>query len=128
MQVGAGKVGLMAVNLSSRQQVTAHYYWNRRNAAALSHHGVRPQYDPEQGRSAAPILGFTLNTARVGADVHPVVVQTGGPGRSWVSDQGVRYGIDLPEDSLWALGTSPANAAEAPWPQIRMFAPRLVLS
>ncbi|BBZ15019.1 type VII secretion protein EccB [Mycobacterium branderi] len=52
----------MALNLTSRLQVTAHYFWNRRNAAALSHHGVRLEYDPEQRRSAALILGiaFTL--------------------------------------------------------------------
>jgi type VII secretion protein EccB len=49
----------MALNLASRLQVTAHYFWNRRNAAALSHHGVRLEYDPEQRRSAALILGFT---------------------------------------------------------------------
>jgi type VII secretion protein EccB len=48
----------MALNLTSRLQVTAHYFWNRRNAAALSHHGVRLEYDPEQRRSAALILGF----------------------------------------------------------------------
>jgi hypothetical protein len=38
----------MALHLTSRLQVTAHYFWNRRNAAALSHHGVRLEYDPEQ--------------------------------------------------------------------------------
>ncbi|WP_094287333.1 type VII secretion protein EccB [Mycobacterium lehmannii] len=50
----------MALNLTSRLQVTAHYFWNRRNAAALSHHGVRLEYDPEQRRSAALILGVTF--------------------------------------------------------------------
>jgi type VII secretion protein EccB len=50
----------MALNLTSRLQVTAHYFWNRRNAAALSHHGVRMEYDPEQRRAAALILGFTF--------------------------------------------------------------------
>ena len=50
----------MALNLTSRLQVTAHYFWNRRNAAALSHHGVRLDYDPEQRRTSALILGFTL--------------------------------------------------------------------
>ena len=50
----------MALNLTSRLQVTAHYFWSRRNAAALSHHGVRMEYDPEQRRSAALILGFTF--------------------------------------------------------------------
>jgi type VII secretion protein EccB len=50
----------MALNLTSRLQVTAHYFWNRRNAAALSHHGVRLDYDPEQRRTSALILGYTL--------------------------------------------------------------------
>lgn len=50
----------MALNLTSRLQVTAHYFWNRRNAAALSHHGVRLDYDPEQRRLSALILGYTL--------------------------------------------------------------------
>lgn len=50
----------MALNLTSRLQVTAHYFWNRRNAAALSHHGVRLDYDPEQRRLASLILGFAL--------------------------------------------------------------------
>ena len=65
VQVGAGKVGPMALNLTSRLQVTAHYFWNRRNAAALSHHGVRLEYDPEQRRSAALILGFTFTLLAV---------------------------------------------------------------
>jgi type VII secretion protein EccB len=55
----------MALNLASRLQVTAHYFWNRRNAAALSHHGVRLEYDPEQRRSAALILGFALTLLAV---------------------------------------------------------------
>src|SRR5260370_12198568 len=55
----------MALNLTSRLQVTAHYFWNRRNAAALSHHGVRLEYDPEQRRSAALILGFTFTILAV---------------------------------------------------------------
>ncbi len=50
----------MALNLTSRLQVTAHYFWNRRNAAALSHHGVRLDYDPEQRRLSSLILGFML--------------------------------------------------------------------
>ena len=50
----------MALNLTSRLQVTAHYFWNRRNAAALSHHGVRLDYDPEQRRISALVLGYTL--------------------------------------------------------------------
>lgn len=50
----------MALNLTSRLQVTAHYFWNRRNEAALSHHGVRLDYDPEQRRRSALIMGFAL--------------------------------------------------------------------
>lgn len=55
----------MALNLTSRLQVTAHYFWNRRNAAALSHHGVRLDYDPEQRRLAALILGFVLTLVAI---------------------------------------------------------------
>src|ERR1700761_6507720 len=55
----------MALNLTSRLQVTAHYFWNRRNAAALSHHGVRLDYDPEQRRIAALILGFVLTLVAI---------------------------------------------------------------
>ena len=55
----------MALNLTSRLQVTAHYFWNRRNAAALSHHGVRMEYDPVQRRSAALILGFMFTLLAV---------------------------------------------------------------
>lgn len=50
----------MALNLTSRVQVTAHYFWNRRNAAALSHHGVRLAYDPEQRRLSALVLGYVV--------------------------------------------------------------------
>jgi hypothetical protein len=63
--VGAGEVSLVALNLTSRLQVTAHYFWNRRNDAALSHHGVRLEYDPEQRHSAALILGFTFTLLAV---------------------------------------------------------------
>jgi type VII secretion protein EccB len=59
----------MALNLTSRLQVTAHYFWNRRNAAALSHHGVRLDYDPEQRRMAALILGFVLTVLALGLAV-----------------------------------------------------------
>jgi type VII secretion protein EccB len=55
----------MALNLTSRLQVTAHYFWNRRNASALSHHGVRLEYDPEQRRMAGIILGFTFTVLAV---------------------------------------------------------------
>jgi type VII secretion protein EccB len=55
----------MALNLTSRLQVTAHYFWNRRNASALSHHGVRLEYDPEQRRMAGLILGFTFTMLAV---------------------------------------------------------------
>ena len=63
--ITAGKVCAMALNLTSRLQVTAHYFWNRRNAAALFHHGVRLEYDLEQRRSAALILGFTFTLLAV---------------------------------------------------------------
>lgn len=55
----------MALNLTSRLQVTAYYFTNRRNAAALSHHGARLEYDPEQRRMAALILGFTFTILAV---------------------------------------------------------------
>ena len=41
----------------------------------------------------------------------------------WISDQGVRYGIALEDDTLRPLGISPANARQAPWALIRVFAP-----
>lgn len=56
----------MALNLTSRLQVTAHYFWNRRNAAALSHHGVRLAYDPEQRRMTALVLGGFLTIVMIG--------------------------------------------------------------
>jgi len=56
----------MALNLTSRLQVTAHYFWNRRNAAALSHHGVRLDYDPEQRRVSAAVLGVVLLVIAIG--------------------------------------------------------------
>ncbi len=56
----------MALNLTSRVQVSASRFWNKRNAAALSHHGVRLDYDPESRRAAALILGFTLTVVAVG--------------------------------------------------------------
>lgn len=48
----------MALNLASGLQVSAHFFWNRRNAAALSHHGVRMEFDPVQRQRASMILGF----------------------------------------------------------------------
>src|SRR5262245_46738033 len=50
----------MALNLASGLQVSAHFFWNRRNAAALSHHGVRMEFDPVQRQRASLILGFTF--------------------------------------------------------------------
>src|ERR1700759_4039808 len=47
----------MALNLASGLQVSAHFFWNRRNAAALSHHGVRMEVDPVQRQRGALILG-----------------------------------------------------------------------
>jgi type VII secretion protein EccB len=46
----------------------------------------------------------------------------------WISDQGVRYGIELSDESLRSLGIAPANARQAPWPLIRVFAPGPALS
>jgi hypothetical protein len=46
----------------------------------------------------------------------------------WISDQGVRYGIELTDESLRALGLSPVNASQAPWPLIRVLAPGPALS
>jgi len=50
------------LGLASRVQVTAWHFWRRRNAAALSHHGVRMSYDPEARRAAALVCGvlFTV--------------------------------------------------------------------
>src|SRR6185503_12985822 len=50
----------MALNLASGLQVSAHFFWNRRNAAALSHHGVRMEFDPVQRQRASLILGFVF--------------------------------------------------------------------
>ena len=46
----------------------------------------------------------------------------------WISDQGVRYGISLDDETLRALGISPPTARQAPWPLIRVFAPGPALS
>ena len=40
----------------------------------------------------------------------------------WVSDNGVRFGIDADESTLRALGLDPATAVQAPWPLLRTFA------
>jgi type VII secretion protein EccB len=50
----------MALNLASGLQVSAHFFWQRRNAAALSHHGVRMEFDPVQRQRASLILGFVF--------------------------------------------------------------------
>ena len=39
----------------------------------------------------------------------------------WVSDNGVRFGIDADEATLRALGLDPAAAVQAPWPLLRTF-------
>jgi type VII secretion protein EccB len=46
----------------------------------------------------------------------------------WVSDNGVRFGIDPDESTLRALGLDPASAAQAPWPLLRTFAAGPALS
>ena len=40
----------------------------------------------------------------------------------WISPQGVRFGIDWDQETLRALGLSPAIAVQAPWPIVRTFA------
>ncbi len=50
----------MALNLASGLQVSAHFFWQRRNAAALSHHGVRMEFDPVQRQRASLTLGFVF--------------------------------------------------------------------
>jgi type VII secretion protein EccB len=56
----------MALNLVSRVQVTASRFINKRNSTALSHHGVRLEYDPESRRVAALTLGVTLALVATG--------------------------------------------------------------
>ena len=46
----------------------------------------------------------------------------------WVSDNGVRFGIDADEATLRALGLDPATAVQAPWPLLRTFAAGPALS
>ncbi len=46
----------------------------------------------------------------------------------WVSDNGVRFGIDADEATLRALGLDPAAAVQAPWPLLRTFAAGPALS
>ena len=41
----------------------------------------------------------------------------------WISDQGVRYGIELSDEAFNALDVSPDRSQQAPWPLIRAFAP-----
>lgn len=46
----------------------------------------------------------------------------------WVSDNGVRFGIDSDGETLRALGLDPAAAVQAPWPLLRTFAAGPALS
>ena len=46
----------------------------------------------------------------------------------WVSDQGVRYGIELDDSALKPLRIATAAARQAPWVLIRTFAPGPALS
>jgi hypothetical protein len=46
----------------------------------------------------------------------------------WISDQGVRYGLELDDQSLKALGVATASARQAPWVLIRTAAPGPELS
>ncbi len=73
----------MALNLTSRLQVTASRFWNRRTDAALSHHGVRLDYDPEHRRTAALIIGVALSAVGCAvALVMSVLKPAGHPGSS----------------------------------------------
>jgi len=40
----------------------------------------------------------------------------------WVSQQGVRYGVEWDQPTLSALAVDPARAVQAPWPILRTFA------
>ncbi len=46
----------------------------------------------------------------------------------WVSQQGVRYGIDADEKTLQALGLDPRRAVQAPWPVLRILAAGPIIS
>ena len=41
----------------------------------------------------------------------------------WISDQGVRFGIELDQKTLEALGVASAAAVQAPWPLIAVYSP-----
>jgi hypothetical protein len=40
----------------------------------------------------------------------------------WVSENGVRFGIEADDSTLRALGLNPQLAVQAPWPLLRTFA------
>jgi len=46
----------------------------------------------------------------------------------WVSENGVRFGIESDEPTLRALGLNPGAAQQAPWPLLRVFAAGPALS
>jgi type VII secretion protein EccB len=46
----------------------------------------------------------------------------------WISDNGVRFGIEADEATMRALGLDPAAAVQAPWPLLRTFAAGPALS
>jgi hypothetical protein len=46
----------------------------------------------------------------------------------WISPQGVRYGVALDDSALKSLGIATAEARQAPWVLIRVFAPGPALS
>ena len=77
----------MALNLASGLQVSAHFFWNRRNAAALSHHGVRMEFDPGAAPARVADSRLHLRAARRRVDVRAVLVQARRTGRP-VDDPG----------------------------------------
>ena len=73
--------------------------------------------------------GTTVRQTLVLPDAATLVVSTSGALRTdsretlfWVSPQGVRYGLDQESATLDALGIDPAQALQAPWPILRLFA------
>jgi type VII secretion protein EccB len=122
----------MALNLTSRLQVTAHYFWNRRNAAALSHHGVRLDYDPEQRRVSALVLGFTLTAVAIAlAALMAYIKPAGQVGRSPIladRDSGAIYVMvdgrlhpALNLTSARLISGSPANPTFVKSPELAKY-------
>ena len=102
----------MALNLASGLQVSAHFFWNRRNAAALSHHGVRMEFDPVQRQRASLILGFIFALLAVALMFVLVLVQARRTGRTVGDPRGPRHRRDLrPRRRPSASGGQPDQRA-----------------